>query len=81
MDYIPNICNRCGKTFDFWDNQENFNIDKYIGFGSRYDLNRIRLHLCCDCFDKLLDWLIPQCKYNPLSEYDITGELIEEDEG
>ena len=63
------VCNMCGKTFDIWDSQENFSFDHFIGFGSTHDLHRIRLNLCCRCFDKVIDWMLPQCKYNPMSEY------------
>ena len=63
------ICNMCGKAFNVWDNRENFSIDHYIGYGSKYDLHRLQLNLCCECFDKAVDWIIPQCKHNPMSEY------------
>jgi hypothetical protein len=59
----------CGKTFNFWDNQESFCFDHYIGYGSTHDFERIRLNLCCHCFDKVIDWIIPQCKHDPMSEY------------
>lgn len=67
--YITKRCNMCGKTFNFWDNQENFCLDQRVGFGSSHDMHRIKLNLCCNCFDKVLDWILPQCKHNPLSEY------------
>ena len=63
------ICNMCGKTFDFWDHEENASFDHIIGYGSSHDMHRIKLNLCCNCFDKVLDWILPQCKHNPLSEY------------
>lgn len=74
-DFEPTICNMCGKTFDEWDYQENFCFDTHIGYGSRYDLNRLRLNLCIDCFDRVLDFILPQCKENPLSEYQFEGEI------
>ena len=67
--YITKRCNMCGKSFTFWDNQENFCLDHRVGFGSSYDLHRIRLNLCCNCFDKVMDWIHPQCMHNPVSEY------------
>lgn len=67
MHYPANICTMCGKVFDFWDNQENFCFDHHIGYGSKYDLNHAQIKLCCDCFDKVMAWLIPQCKYEPLT--------------
>lgn len=63
------VCNMCGKTFDLWDEQENFSFDHQIGWGSTHDLHRICLNLCCHCFDKVIDWVLPQCKHNPISEY------------
>lgn len=63
------ICNMCGKTFDFWDHEENASFDHIIGYGSSHDMHRIKLNLCCNCFDKVLDWILPKCKHNPLSEY------------
>lgn len=71
MDYPLKRCNVCGKAFDLWDNQEDFGFDYHIGYGSRHDMERIQLHLCCDCFDKTLDWLLPQCKINPMSSYNL----------
>ena len=69
MDYPIKCCNVCGKIFDFWDNQEDFCFERYIGYGSEYGMERIRLNLCCECFDKTLDWLLPQCVNNPMMEY------------
>ena len=69
IDYPVKVCNMCGKTFDFWDNQEKFCFEHYIGYGSKHDLERIRLNLCCDCFDKVINWILPQCKHDPMSEY------------
>jgi hypothetical protein len=68
------ICNMCGKTFDIWDNQENFSFDHCIGYGSTHDLHRIKIDLCCQCFDKVVDWILPQCKHNPMSEYPTNGK-------
>ena len=66
-DYPEKVCNMCGKTFDLWDHQENFCFDHHIGYGSAHDFERIQLNLCCQCFDKVIDWILPQCKYNPIS--------------
>lgn len=59
-------CNLCGRVFDMWDD---FGFQYYIGYGSIYDGKRIDLHLCWDCFDKTLDWLLPQCRIDPMSDY------------
>ena len=69
-DYPTKVCNMCGKTFDLWDHQEDFCMDHYIGYGSKHDFERIQLNLCIQCFDKVMDWLLPQCKHNPMSEYE-----------
>lgn len=61
-------CNMCGKEFDFWDEQENFCFEYQIGYGSVHDGENLSLNLCCDCFDKVIDMIAPQCKINPLSE-------------
>ena len=64
-------CSICGKPFDMWDMQEDFCLNRHIGYGSKYDNNILQLNLCCGCFDKLLDHIIPQCKINPIMrEYD-----------
>ena len=66
----PTACSLCGKPFGFWDTVQNFAVNDYIGYGSQYDLCRIRLHLCCRCLDRVLDWLVPQCVNNPMEEFD-----------
>lgn len=58
----------CGGKFDFRDHKENIHFDHFFGYGSAHDMHRIRLNLCCKCFDKVVDWMLPQCKHNPLSE-------------
>ena len=69
MGYPTKICHMCGKTFDLWDHQEDFCFDHHIGYGSAHDFERIQLNLCCQCFDKVIDWILPQCKHNPMSGY------------
>jgi hypothetical protein len=58
----------CGKEFDIWDKQENFCFCHRVGYGSRHDGDDIRLNLCCDCFDKVLDVIIPMCQESPIGE-------------
>lgn len=58
------ICNRCGRELDFWDVQEDFTIYRHIGYGSVHDGDIVNLHLCCDCFDKIVD----ECKVSPVEE-------------
>jgi hypothetical protein len=55
-------CNLCGKPLDEWDLQEDFTIHTTVGYGSKYDLSKVHLQLCCDCFDKIVD----SCKISPV---------------
>lgn len=62
------LCNMCGNKFDIWDEQANFGIHRIPSYGSKFDGERIELDLCCDCFDKIMDIVIPMCKENPIRE-------------
>lgn len=66
-------CNVCGKKFDFWDTQENYNIHTYCGYGSKFDGETIDLDICCECFDKLVE----SCKVSPIckGERDVLAEM------
>lgn len=55
-------CNICGKSFDFWDENENFSIRKWMGYGTRFDGDYLDLDICCGCMEKLID----QCKISPV---------------
>ena len=68
------ICSMCGKELDEFDLQEDFSFKRYIGYGSRYDMNIFEARLCCDCFDKILDAVLPMFKINPLSEYELVSD-------
>lgn len=57
-------CNMCGKEFDFWDIKQEFNIEKVMSYGSGYDGCVLRLDLCCDCADKLIE----QCAIPPIDD-------------
>lgn len=60
-----NICNKCGKFLDIWDNQENFSIEKtHLGYGTKYDTCELSLKLCCSCMDELID----SCHVSPIVE-------------
>lgn len=59
-------CTMCGNDFDMWDEQESFCFDHIVGYGSAHDGEKIHINLCCDCFDKILDNIIPKCKINPI---------------
>lgn len=57
-------CSLCGKQFDFWDEQENFSLNRLLGYGTAYDSMYLNLHLCCDCMDKLIN----DCKISPVAD-------------
>ncbi len=72
---MDHICNMCGKQFDILDKQENFGFNYYVGYGSKHDLEYIEAHFCCQCFDKILDQLIPQLKVPLLvEEYELESD-------
>lgn len=55
-------CNKCGKEFDFWDEQEAFSLHRELGYGTKYDGAKLELDLCCKCMDELIE----SCKVNPV---------------
>ena len=63
----PTVCNMCGNEFDEYDFQENCRFDHRFGYGSKYDFYHLELNLCCECTGKVLDWLLPQCKHDPVT--------------
>lgn len=56
------VCNKCGKEFDLWDAQEDFTIEGVLGYGTKYDGDKLKIHLCCDCMEKLID----ECVVSPI---------------
>lgn len=60
------VCNKCGKSFDMWDKQEDFSIYSTLGYGTKYDGSKLELDLCCDCMEKLID----DCKVSPIVDND-----------
>lgn len=53
----------CGKDLDLFDTQEGFSFwSPQIGYGSKYDGERLELDLCCDCMDRIIE----QCKISPV---------------
>ena len=71
---IKLICSMCEKELDEFDLQEKFSFKRYIGYGSKYDMNILDVKLCCGCFDKILDTLLPMFKIKPLTEYEIVSD-------
>jgi hypothetical protein len=57
------VCNKCGKTLDIWDIQEDFTLQKKLEFGTKYDRLQLKLRLCCKCMENLID----ECEVSPLS--------------
>lgn len=51
----PAYCNLCGGELNAMDVQNDFEIHRNVGYGSRYDLTEVRLCLCNNCFDRLAD--------------------------
>ena len=63
---MSRTCHLCGKQFHFWDERQDFSFSRHVGYGSKYDRTDIALNLCCHCFDKVMDWLLPQCAVDPV---------------
>lgn len=55
-------CNMCGVVFNIWDTNENNTIEKKLGYGSKYDEEKIKIRLCCNCLDSLID----SCVISPI---------------
>lgn len=68
-------CNMCGADFTEEDHELDAGCDMILPYGSAHDMAHLRLDLCCRCLDRLFDeYLIPNCKINPLVE------IMDEDE-
>ena len=64
-------CTMCGKKFDIWDISLGDNqYDIFVNYPSKHDLKRLKFNFCVNCFDKVLDTIIPMCKLNPVAEED-----------
>ena len=49
-------CNKCGKIFNEWDEQEGFSFYGSLGYGmQKYDGAELELDLCCDCMEEIID--------------------------
>jgi len=69
-------CNLCGKEFNIWDYEENFQIHTLLGYGTAYDGNELHLRLCCDCMTDIID----SCYYSPILEIEYDTSEEDEDE-
>lgn len=59
-------CNKCGKKLDMWDIQEDFSMQRSLGYGSKYDGSDFDIDLCCGCMDELIDEMIEKCVISPV---------------
>lgn len=66
----PPRCTMCNRILNEWDMYGDFYYHKWIGYGSRYDENRLDLELCGNCFDKVVSFIVNNSANNPLKEYD-----------
>lgn len=46
------FCNHCGKEIEF---TPPLTLDSIIGYGSKYDGDKITYRLCAECTDKLVE--------------------------
>ncbi len=59
-------CSVCGKEFNIWDEQQEFEIDCHVGYGSEFDGDHIHIDLCCQCLDDMMNnYFLPRCKTYP----------------
>lgn len=61
------VCNMCGKEDKMYSGVSHV-VDGKIRRDSQYAGEYFDLDLCCECFDKVVDWIIPQCKHNPITD-------------
>ncbi len=63
-------CTMCNKVFDMWDIQEDFSLQRWIGYGSIHDMEYLDMQFCCDCFDKkIMPFILKNSVNNPLTDY------------
>lgn len=65
---IVRMCNMCGKKFDKCDEANDVGIHMSFGYGSKHDKDVIDADLCCECGDKMWDYLKKECVINPIIE-------------
>ena len=81
------VCTMCGKTFTEWDVNLGDNCyDIFVNYPSNHDCERIQLNLCVECFDRVLDLILPLCKFDPVVDDDwlehcCEGGVIHRDRG
>jgi len=65
------ICSMCGKKFDGWDIQGDNHFVHHFGYGSKHDLEVFEADLCLDCFDKVVDTILPLFPKSPLEPIEV----------
>lgn len=55
--------------------------DIFVNCPSNHDLKRLKFNFCVNCFDKVLDTIIPMCKLNPVAEEDLLDAIRENNDG
>jgi len=71
-------CTMCKKSFTLFDYYHGDNrFDLFMNYGSKYDLKRLKFNFCIECFDKVLDMIIPMCKMNPEVDDDWTEHCVD----
>lgn len=58
------VCNLCGRPLSGQDLAQHISIDKRLGYGSVHDLEHVRIKLCCQCLDTIID----ACAVDPIVE-------------
>lgn len=66
-------CNLCGKEFNIWDYEENFQIHTLLGYGTAYDGDELHLRLCRDCMNEIIE----DCYFSPIVEVNYCGKNYE----
>lgn len=64
MTKTEHFCNKCGKKLDVWDIQECFQINRPLGYGTKFDGDTLQLDLCCSCMEEIID----SCVISPIIE-------------
>ena len=67
-------CDMCGKKYDYWDCVHDYRYKEDFGYGSKYDMFYLDMHLCIDCIDNMVEYILSKCKKNPLHHVDTDEE-------
>lgn len=67
-------CNKCGRSFDMFDEAGEFHFTGGLGYGSAYDGDGFEIDLCIRCVDEL----VKSCKISPLISQKCYTEVADE---